>query len=371
VNENSLIKDIGRSYILSSMLPAAFFLSIALILYRALIPEVFAIPIIQDQLSIGLWILFSTLIMWVGFALYSMVNWTVRFYEGYYLFNWVKRSLIYLVFRREYKKRTQYINEVRNANKNHPPDWQTVVDKNYDRAWSDYSDAELSIPLREPDLMPTRLGNVLRASEQYAEKYGLTAGIDLWSRLAALLPVNMANQLEDKNNNLIFLLNSSLLSYINGLIAFSIWGTCKIVNTCSTTIITSLNPMFGIKNASSCLILGFTPTKFLFMGFGWILLGYILYILSIPVAKTYGLLVRASFDLYRFDLLKQLNYPVPTTLTQEKRDWLKISDFMVTGGNLGTIPLEFNYNLREEYLKEKPQKMEIKYGKKSPKKGKR
>ncbi|HEY5730128.1 MAG TPA: hypothetical protein VIS72_08760, partial [Anaerolineales bacterium] len=352
--ENSPIKDIGRSYIVSSMLPAAFFITLGAFIYRAFIPETFTTPLVGDKYSASLLLLYSALIMWVGFALYSMVNWIVRFYEGYYLFGWIKWILVRLFCMPEYRRKTKFIKKVLDAKKKRVDGWEKVFEEYYNQAWSDYSDAELSFPLREDDLMPTRLGNVLRASEQYPEKYGLLAGISLWPRLSTLLPQNMANQLEETNNHFIFLLNSSFLSYVNGLIGLLVLGICYIFQCCSVGIV-SVNPLFGIHVPLSSLISLFSKEEFLIVVFGWFLFGYILYLFSIPVAKTFGLLIRSSYDLYRFDLLKQLNYRIPRSLLQEKKDWVKISDFVVTGGSLGSQPLDFKYNLRSEFTNNKRQ----------------
>lgn len=352
MNENSLIKDIGRSYIVSSMLPAALFITLGVFIYRANIPQLLSTSIISDQFSASLYFLFAGFIMWAGFALYSMVNWTVRFYEGYYVPSWLKEFIVFLCFRWVHRKKTRYIKKVIKANKEKSANWGEIIDQNYDRAWADYSDVELSGPMREEDLLPTRLGNVLRGSEKYPEKYGLTAGIDLWTRLATVLPPNIANTLEEKNNNMLFLLNSSLLSYIMSIFAFWNWGSCKVNQSCSTTL--TLIKFIDLRKGLSSCANGLAENEFLILGFVWIFVGYVLYILSIPVAKTMGLLIRSSFDLYRFDLLKQLNYSIPRTLTQEKKIWQKISDFIVTGGNLGVKPLEFKYNLRSELLPSKP-----------------
>ena len=139
-----------------------------------------------------------------------------------------------------------------------------------------------------------------------------------------------------------------MLAYLNGAFALTVWVICRISKACPV-VETSVN--FGglNKNFSSCSQ-GFAENQFLLIGIIWIVLGYGLYILSIPVAKTIGLLIRTSYDLYRFDLFKQLNHPIPKTLSQERKYWAKISDFIVTGGKLGVEPLEFNYSLRPEFL---------------------
>ena len=98
----------------------------------------------------------------------------------------------------------------------------------------------------------------------------------------------------------------------------------------------------------------FNKFQYLLIALLWFIFGYFLYILSVPVAKTLGLLIRSSFDLYRFDLLKQLNHPIPKSLKQERKAWQKLSDFFVTGGSLGVLPLEFDYNLKPEFRDEAP-----------------
>lgn len=351
MNENSLIKDIGRSYIISSMLPAGLFVTLEVFFYRNFVLSLFVDKNISGQLSVGLAILLlATLIMWIGFALFSIVNWTVRLYEGYYLPSWLSKLLVFIFYKGPHKKKTKYIQQIMQANQELPPDWKEKVDKYYNQAWSDYSDLELSSPIRQEHLLPSKLGNVLRASEQYPEKYGLIAGagINIWPRLTVLLPLNMANQLEDKNNSILFLLNSSLLSYASGLIAVLFSVVFRIVHAYPRILIYIENQ--AVKDVFNNSTPATNEIKYLIFAGVWFLLGYALYIFSIPVAKTMGLLIRSSFDLYRFDLLKQLNYSLPETLSQEQSLWMKISDFIVTAGILGRRPLEFEYNLRSELL---------------------
>lgn len=336
--DTNFIKDIGRSYILSSMLPAALFVMLGGVFYQ----DFFYSLIVEkselyNNLSIGLIIfILSVLITWIGFTLYSIVNLTVRFYEGYYLFPWLRKLLVFLFYKRMYRKKTKNIRAIMQARNVPSSDWNETVDKYYDLAWAEYGDVELSFPIREEDLLPSKLGNVLRASEQYPHRYGLTAGINLWTRLSILLPPRIAFELEEKNNNMLFLLNSSLLFYIHFLIAVGA----------------------GLSGYSS------EPNKYAAIAIICLFFGYAMYISSVPVAKTIGLLIRSSFDMYRFDLLKQLNYPIPETLSQEKMLWTKISDFIVTAGNLGIKPLEFEYSLRSEFLSEKAETKKV-TGKKS------
>ncbi|MDL1911738.1 hypothetical protein FBQ81_13780 [Chloroflexi bacterium CFX6] len=307
------------------MLPAAIFVAVGVFFYQDFIFSIAGTK--NDKFSTGLVVFIgSALIMWIGFALFSIVNWTVRLYEGYYIHPVFQKLLVLLFYKRAHRRKVKNIQKVLQAKKDTSSVGQETVRKYYNQAWADFSDVELTMPLHEEDLLPSKLGNVLRASEQYPEKYGITAGINLWTRLAVLLPPEMSNQLEEKNNNILFLLNSSLLAYFHFFIAITI-------------SVLHVNEKTG--NAFS---------KHLVLAILFFIVGYFLYILTIPVAKTMGLLIRSSFDLYRFDLLKQLNYPIPTSLSQEQRLWVKISDFIVTAGKLGRQPLDFEYGLQSKYL---------------------
>ena len=83
MDDTSIIKEIGRSYIVSSLLPAGFFITLGIFIYRSIIPEILLTAVPFDQFSVSVLVLYSTVVMWVGFALYSIVHWTVRVYEGY------------------------------------------------------------------------------------------------------------------------------------------------------------------------------------------------------------------------------------------------------------------------------------------------
>ena len=75
------------------------------------------------------------------------------------------------------------------------------------------------------------------------------------------------------------------------------------------------------------------------MGIGIIFVsfGYILYRVGVNVAEGMGLYIRVAFDLYREDLLRQLNWKAPLSLNEEKDLWEKICLFYSTGNRLAKI----------------------------------
>ena len=91
-----------------------------------------------------------------------------------------------------------------------------------------------------------------------------------------------------------------------------------------------------------------TPVSYLGFTFVLITFGYILYRVAVNAAEDFSMYIRSSFDLYRSNLLRQLNWKPPKTLDQEKRLWLEASKLLI-GGDLFPFDLpDFSYNLSQE-----------------------
>ena len=154
--------------------------------------------------------------------------------------------------------------------------------------------------------MPTRLGNILRASELYPQIRYKIDGIALFPRLSAVFPPEFSADFEEKNNHIIFLLNSSFLSCLIGFASVLL----GIVGNIYLSRLVKTNP----DVPSNLLERGFSllsPAEHIWIGIGFLIAGYIIYCVSITVAEGYAFFVRTAFDLYRFDLLRELNQPVP------------------------------------------------------------
>ena len=85
MNQDSFIKELGRSYIVSSLLPAAFFCLILLMLFQGVIPDDYFEELNKTNLVVlGQWLLMAIVPIWIGFLLFSSVDWIVKIYEGYF-----------------------------------------------------------------------------------------------------------------------------------------------------------------------------------------------------------------------------------------------------------------------------------------------
>ena len=115
-----------------------------------------------------------------------------------------------------------------------------------------------------------------------------------------------------------------------------------------------------------CAIFGFivphfkVSKNFFYIGYGLIsaesfiglsvvfmIFGYILYRVAVNSAEDFTMYIRASFDLYRINLLRQLHWDPPKTLDEEKSLWLEISKLLITGNR---IEADFSPFTRKVYL---------------------
>lgn len=141
-------------------------------------------------------------------------------------------------------------------------------------------------------LMPTHMGNVLRAAEQRPlEKYGLDA-IICWSRLWLLLPEAVKQDLQAARADL----NTAVRVWLWSLL-FVMW-----------TIWAWWAAPIGLLSA-------------LFAYYFW----------AIDAARTYGELVEASFDLYRHLLYQSLRWNLPADPKEEHRVGKDLTQYLWRG----------------------------------------
>lgn len=349
---DSLIKDIGRSYIVSSLLPASFFVLLAVFIFRDFLPPLtdFISQISGQQqeptIIISSSILLLAFVMWVAFMLYSSVDFVVKLYEGYHFPFFIKKPLqLYQYFRQYWRLRGYFLFQLLKEkqlpaaqDENKKQEIKKKVKRLRETARMQVMEHELSGPLIDNwnIFLPTSLGNILLASELYPyEKYRLN-GAMLFPRMSMTFPPEFVSAFEEKNNQLMFILNSSFLSYLIGLVSLLLGLVQKIDF--------SRWPAFFVNISSNYLAPGYKTVPenhYLLIGITFILAGYIIYRISIHTVKEYALFVRTSFDMYRFRVLEGLNLAVPKSLKEERLKWQKLSDFLVEGDRFGEINFDY------------------------------
>jgi hypothetical protein len=152
-------------------------------------------------------------------------------------------------------------------------------------------------------VMPTRLGNALRAAEDQAgQLYGLET-VDVWPRLHILLPEKMEAILADERNQLDLAARLCLIFLISGLV-FAValsW------------------PLFNAVGMPHRL-------RWLSVPLADLVLAWLSYRGAVNAAIAYGVDMGTAFDLYRFDLLRAMHLRLPDNPTAERRISGRVSE---------------------------------------------
>jgi hypothetical protein len=145
-------------------------------------------------------------------------------------------------------------------------------------------------PYVEENLLPTRLGNVLRNVEEYsAQRYGISAVV-LWPRLLAKIDAPYAAFIDNAKTSFDFTLNMSLLAALSSML--TIW----------------IGIRFDVVWAWKAVFFG--------------VLAWLFYEASIAGATAWGNAVKSAVDLYRLPLLAALGYEFkPKSVEDEKAIW--------------------------------------------------
>jgi hypothetical protein len=147
-----------------------------------------------------------------------------------------------------------------------------------------------------PLVMPTRLGNALRAAEDRAgRRYGLDA-IAAWPRLYPLLSDRVRALLDDQRAQLDVAARFTVV-----LLAASAGGAALLVT----------HPVWLLVPAAT-------------LGLAWLS-----YRGACSAAIGYGDGLEAAFDLHRLDLRTHLHLPLPATLDEERRLNAELTKFLL------------------------------------------
>jgi hypothetical protein len=158
----------------------------------------------------------------------------------------------------------------------------------------DYMRRFYQFPVRQADVLPTRLGNVLRAAEDYPgdeERYGMDA-VFYWPRLYLILPAETRSLVNAHRSGLDRMV---LLASLTVLFPFASLMVLAVANTSWMA--------WGI----SALIA--------------IVIGVLAYEGAVNAAVAFGDVIRSCFDNYRRTLLEQLGLPLPGSLEDERKLW--------------------------------------------------
>lgn len=215
-------------------------------------------------------------------------------------------------------------------------------------------DLFLYYPPRRDDVMPTRLGNVLKAAERYAqERYHLDAVV-IWSRLQSALPTEFSDPLQDAKTSLDLMVTLSALTVLFGLplsgwvainapapllwwiplllasvalpLRFYVAGVVALVAFILTLMVGRDLPAL-IRPSLSIVEL----QHFLTYAAGVLLLAHLSYENAVQAGLAYSEKIKAAFDLYRWKVLEALHLQLPPNFEEERRLWEEVCGLLYRG----------------------------------------
>lgn len=214
--------------------------------------------------------------------------------------------------------------------------FQELVDQRYYLT----SELDLRFPPVKRAILPTRFGNILRAAETYpGTRYGIDA-VRLWPRLVHVMPKEYYDKVEQSNNGLAFVVNCAILSLFLGVLSGLAAGYEYLVYLYAYFGKVKILYFIQVEPNSDYVYFQRVFIYLAICALGFVV-SWLFYRASFPIAMQYGNLIRSSFDLFRFDLLRQLRFELPKESDAEYDLWRKISEFITLGDRLGSLHFEY------------------------------
>jgi hypothetical protein len=288
---SELPKLFERNFAMAFFMPVIIFVGVGLLILEQYQFSQVLTTISSDTL-IGVTLL--GLGSWLGGIILLASNHDLyRLLEGYGKYNPVK--LLEGFQRRRFLRLTSRLktlnDEYRKAGSDFPAQKRTTRNKIIKVLAEHFPDDERW-------LLPTAFGNTLRAFETYPRvMYGLEA-IDGWSRILAVVPEDYRKLIDNAKTQVDFWVNLGFLSMI---LIVEYVGIAIYANSIRAVWLFALIVL-------SSLIAPYRAKR---------------------VAIEWGDLVKAVFDLYRFDLLEAMHIDWPEDREEERELWTKISQSII------------------------------------------
>lgn len=151
------------------------------------------------------------------------------------------------------------------------------------------------LPSQTGEVMPTRLGNIMKNAELYPrDRYSIDAVL-IWPRLYNIFPQAFADAIVELRTGLDFML-----------------------------VISALSVVFAFISGIYLLAVGASSSLFLLCFVGGLVAAYIAYQAALGGAVLYAQQIKVAFDIYRNALLTKMRVPLPSTLAEERTTWAEL-----------------------------------------------
>lgn len=302
-----LTKSLGPQWLLFSFMPSFAFWFMAIAGWAV---HEHRLKALMQNPGVFESIIFLVLVIITAWVISLLSKTTVMFFEGYLLPPRLRRKMLAQKIRRWEEMRAKWEKLFAELHKKKHEDEDYADKLNQFRLLD--SMLVYNYPSRKENIMPTDLGNILKASEEYPRlRYGIDP-IVLWEHLYVQLPSEIRSAIDTSFNEMVLMLRTSLLSAMLGVE----WVVLAMLK--------------GITDAN--------PAKFglalLFLAiFGFLMKDS--YRISLVAALKFSKLIRTSFDLYRDKLAEALGIELPDDVENERRVWHRVTRFIYRG-----IPLK-------------------------------
>lgn len=287
-------KELGARFFLVAFLPA---LSIALLIVGLdasgapeASPSWNKLVNALNEFDAAKWIGLVFVVLVASMASMPLQDALVRVLEGYWgrllLSSWIGQPCL----RRQRKRREALLSVIESIPVDAKPAELAAVDSAA-RRLSKYYPAE-------ERLLPTSLGNALRAAEDLAiSRYGLDAVV-VWPRLYPFIGARLGGLVDGARNQLDV--------------------SARLVPTFLACALIAVGYLFA-------------HGYWLLMPLGFLVMAAFSYRAAVEAAAAFGVTMNAALDLHRFDMLNGLHLPMPADLDAERSTNEAVSAFLRQG----------------------------------------
>lgn len=210
----------------------------------------------------------------------------------------------------------------------------------------------LTYPTHRDDVMPTLMGNVLKASQARVQlRYNIDALV-LWPRLQPVLEKDAAEPIQSAKTSLDLMLTVSFGLLLFGL-PLSLWAAFEstrwfLMPVPLTLLLAAIAARLWLAffPAAAALVLSIVPSLygasevpravigsevFFTACAGLLLLSWVCYHNAVQACVLYGEKLQSAFDLYRWELLDKLHLQYPPDHREERELWGELGGLLYRG----------------------------------------
>jgi hypothetical protein len=331
------LEKLGSNFLVAAMIPSLGLVIACLVVFNPIlhVSEAFQITNgIYSLLGISLIVTIPTVI--IGFTLTALNTFILKMFEGYVFFHHfpfmreahIRRASRLFEQRKSLKKDIKILEQKKNRSTEEEASLSDLKSEYYNICAS----YDLQYPPPSLEIMPTKFGNILKASEAYSgTRYGMDA-VQFWPRLLYVIPASYRQSIDEARNELSFLVNMSTLCVVFYLL-------CLLAIFTNMLSFGSLNPISIFENAP----------RYIFAGLIALILNWFFNKAAIFSVGDFGIMIRSAYDLFRLDLLEQFRLELPQDSVEEFRIWKNLGELIVMGQeSLEFKPLNYVFKKQEK-----------------------